>query len=714
MKTNGLCVLAAAALLVAGSTASGQQDIGTAFRYQGTLENGSGPVTDTCDFRFGLWDAGADGNQVGTSPQIVIGVAVENGVFTTPIDFGAAAINGTARWLAIEVRCPGDGIFWLLSPRVELTPVPHALALPGLYTQQNPTSPNMIGGYSGNTVIAGAVGASINGGGLDGQTNRVTNDFGTIGGGGWNRAGGGGSPWEKPFTTVAGGQQNHAGGSHSAISGGLGNYSGGDGSAIGGGSTNSALGNVSFIGGGSGNLTQNVFAVVGGGSLNNAQGEEATIAGGFSNWAIEAKSAIGGGQQNTTGGMYSSIGGGLLNDAGGENSVIGGGSNNDALNLGSTVGGGGGNTASGNYATVAGGNQNRASGNYSTVAGGSANTASATSAIVLGGDSNSAAGTYSCAAGRRAKVRSATQVGGGDTDGDEGTFIWADSTFADFTSTGPDQFLIRATGGVGIGTNAPGSQLDVAGEISSTGASGGLLRAENPNNAASSVHLSWLNDVARIRYGGNGAGSQNGLDIQGGGDSSKMRILNNGNVGIGTTSPANKLDVEGGAAIGATYSGTSAAPTNGLIVEANVGIGTISPSAMLHVVGDIVYTGTITDISDERLKQNIAPVENASAKIHQLRGVYFNMNVTPEERDVGLIAQDVQKVLPEAVRVVDPENGYLGVAYPSVIPLLVEAIKEQDDAISEKNCKIEELEARLTRLEALLNATHSIEKGEGR
>lgn len=102
-------------------------DIGTAFTYQGSLENGSGPVTDNCDFRFGLWDAAAGGNQVGNSPQSVNFVVVADGVFTVTMDFGAGGIDGAARWLEIEVKCPPDVGFTSLLPRVALTPAPHAI-----------------------------------------------------------------------------------------------------------------------------------------------------------------------------------------------------------------------------------------------------------------------------------------------------------------------------------------------------------------------------------------------------------------------------------------------------------------------------------------------------------------------------------------------------------------------------------------------------------
>ena len=62
--------LALVALILVATASSHAADIGTAFTYQGSLEKPAGtPVNDTCDFRFGLWDALTGGNQKGTSPQ---------------------------------------------------------------------------------------------------------------------------------------------------------------------------------------------------------------------------------------------------------------------------------------------------------------------------------------------------------------------------------------------------------------------------------------------------------------------------------------------------------------------------------------------------------------------------------------------------------------------------------------------------------------------
>lgn len=108
--------------------------------------------------------------------------------------------------------------------------------------------------------------------------------------------------------------------------------------------------------------------------------------------------------------------------------------------------------------------------------------------------------------------------------------------------TGADLFYNQ--GDVGIGVDAPLAPLHVAGEIHSRGGASNGIHVYNPTNGPDgtvSVALDWLDDIARIRYGGSGAGSQNGFAIQGQGDSTKLRLLNNGDMGLGDDNPQARL-----------------------------------------------------------------------------------------------------------------------------------------------------------------------------
>jgi hypothetical protein len=113
------------ALTLTVTASRAQSPLGTAFTYQGQLKNAGGPVNDTCNFQFSLWDDVSGGTQIGTT-QTVSGVAVTDGLFTVSLDFGAAAFQGDARWLAIAVQCSGDSAYTDLTPRQALTAAPYA------------------------------------------------------------------------------------------------------------------------------------------------------------------------------------------------------------------------------------------------------------------------------------------------------------------------------------------------------------------------------------------------------------------------------------------------------------------------------------------------------------------------------------------------------------------------------------------------------------
>lgn len=112
-----------------------------------------------------------------------------------------------------------------------------------------------------------------------------------------------------------------------------------------------------------------------------------------------------------------------------------------------------------------------------------------------------------------------------------------------------------------------------------------------------------------------------------------------------------------------------------------VGIGTSTPSQALEVVGSVRCAAVLTT-SDERKKTNIVPITSALEKIQDINGVYFDWKDTQHQgkiQSAGVIAQDVEKVLPEAVVRDDDDN--LSVNYGSLIGLLINAVKEQQKEI---------------------------------
>lgn len=145
------------------------------------------------------------------------------------------------------------------------------------------------------------------------------------------------------------------------------------------------------------------------------------------------------------------------------------------------------------------------------------------------------------------------------------------------------------------------------------------------------------------------------------------------------------------------------------------GIGTLNPSYKLEVNGSVAGVGAYNNLSDIRLKTGIRKIENASEKLQQLSGVYYIWRHEefpeydfPEGEDMGVIAQEVERLFPHAVTV--NKKGIKSVAYSKLIAPLIQATNEQSRMISsleDENKKLkeenEQLQKRLLRIEKALN-----------
>jgi hypothetical protein len=214
-----------------------------------------------------------------------------------------------------------------------------------------------------------------------------------------------------------------------------------------------------------------------------------------------------------------------------------------------------------------------------------------------------------------------------------------------------------------------------------------------------------------------------------------------GNVGIGTSSPASTLTVgsingsvpgeitlnptaasnEGGQIIfkRAVNAGTNdwiidqygttnanarlrifnTTEGNGINILENgfIGMGTSAPSVRLQVAGDII-ANSIAGSSDARFKTNVRSITSPLEKVKSLRGVYFNWDQKSfpnkdfsDKTELGFIAQEVEKVLPEVVSKDNSPDEYRSVKYDKVVALLVEAIKEQQKQIDSLKSQVKKL-----------------------
>ena len=126
--------------------------------------------------------------------------------------------------------------------------------------------------------------------------------------------------------------------------------------------------------------------------------------------------------------------------------------------------------------------------------------------------------------------------------------------------------------------------------------------------------------------------------------------------------------------------------------DGKVGIGTETPAEKLDVHGNIAVNGSVVHTSDRRLKKDITDLDASLAKVLGLRGVNYYWKDTEKNSDLqtGVIAQELEVIFPELV---NNDGEYKSVNYTGLIPLLIEAIKEQQK-------QIDLLDSRITLIES--------------
>ena len=467
--------------LFAAGVPVGHASLDPGFTYQGELRLSGSPVDGDHDFRFRLYSAASGGASVGPTLSLD-NVAVDDGVFSVFLDFGSAPLATQPRFLEIDVRVAGSGSFQTLSPRTRLSTTPFAWAA-AVALADSVDRDSIVADSVGSTEIdSGEVQRRVVNACPSGQFVRQILENGTAvcasaggGGSGWSLSGNAGTDSSSDFLGTTDAEALVLRSNNRPIARfevvalpAPGEFTG---NILMGSPDNflqPSVRGATVSGGGvpganpgtfaNPNRVHDNFGTVGGGQDNEAGFNDGNV--GNAPWAT-----VGGGVDNLAGGEASTVGGGKTNQILGDDSTIAGGFENFVTDNEATIGGGVGNRATAVGSTISGGFGNFAGGFDSAIAGGVFNSATGNAGFVSGGLENCAGGNSSWAGGQRAKVRPAFPAGGDDFGclgvpvgtpgaGDEGTFVWADSQNADFVSTGSDQFLVRASGGIYLGANS--------------------------------------------------------------------------------------------------------------------------------------------------------------------------------------------------------------------------------------------------------------------
>ena len=297
----------------------------------------------------------------------------------------------------------------------------------------------------------------------------------------------------------------------------------------------------------------------------------------------------------------------------------------------------------------------------------------------------------------------------------------------DFLGAGASRFSVNlASGNIGVGTTNPQRRFHVfngsAGAVTPNANAPFVL--ENSTNNYINVLGPAVSEKG-ILFGDPGNAQNGGIVYTG--TNNTLHFRTNGNVTRMTLSSTGRLDIVGDSvsfgSIEAIFdAGANTIGTNSSFIPStscfrNLG----SPSNRWN---NVYICGSVITSSDARLKTNIRTLSYGLKEILKLRPVSYSMIESPEkEMNLGLIAQEVQKVIPEMVSestmVTDETSGVqtkiqnerLGLKYDALIPVLVKAMQEQQDQIDKQQQKIEELMQMVNKLSNGQNVHTSVNGG---
>ena len=634
----------------------------TQFTYQGKLTDNGAPANGSYDFTMALWDAATNGTLLG-SPVMLQNTQVVNGIFSVQLDFGAAAFTGSARYLEILVKQSGNPAILptLLSPRQLVTSTPYAIKSLGAVSADslsvncvNCITSNQIQSVQGSQVIGNISGSQITGtipvaSVPAGSINYIQNSTSQQASSNFNISGTG------KADTIDVTTQYNIGGARILSNAG----------------TNNLFAGVSAGAATTGN--QNSFFGASAGQANTT-GVGNAFFGSFA------------GQSSTTGNFNAFFGNlaGQANTTGHDNSFFGnsaGASNTTgSLNTFFGVQAGALNTT-GSFNAIVGFQAGRSNttGLYNAFFGyqsGYSNTTGQKNAFF-----GTFAGVNNTTGGSNAFF--GEEAGSSNTTGANNTFIGQNADYFAANPTGDNNTLLGANthvnsgvnNGTAIGANASvtqnnslilGSINGINGATSDTMVGIGTtapafrLHISDPSNAGLRVQTNTTGGRV-ASFGDKGAFQIDATGVAGG----RFLVNEVGFVGINTTSPARRLDV------------------NGTVIIRQLGP-TGSNQLCLNAINEVASCS-----SSRRYKTNIIDYLSGLNLLNRLRPVTFDWKDSGMH-DLGLVAEEVAEV--EPLLVTHNNKGEIeGVKYDRVSVILLNAVKEQQAIIMKQQQQLDTL-----------------------